>query len=124
MNKPTLGPWKTNAPGGFIIRSIKSELARVGYSIGGFSQGAMSNAPGLSEAQANAALIVAAVNACFAINPSSPLAVAEALPELVEALETIHVRTEEYTTAPDKERALEAIEEISRAALAKIEQPR
>jgi len=124
MNKPTLGPWKTNAPGGFIIRSIKSELARVGYSIGGFSQGAMSNAPGLSEAQANAALIVAAVNACFAINPSSPLAVAEALPELVEALETIHVRTEEYTTATDKERALEAIHEISRAALAKIEQPR
>lgn len=38
------------------------------------------------EAAANAALIVAAVNACFALNPDNPLAVAEALPELVKAV--------------------------------------
>ena len=33
----------------------------------------------------NHELIVAAVNACFTINPSNPLAVAEAMPELVGA---------------------------------------
>jgi hypothetical protein len=33
----------------------------------------------------NAALIVAAVNACFAINPENPMAVAEGLGELVAA---------------------------------------
>ena len=35
------------------------------------------------EVNANAVLIVAAVNACFQINPENPMAVAEALPEMV-----------------------------------------
>jgi len=38
--------------------------------------------------EADARLIVAAVNACFQVNPDNPLAVAEALPELVEAART------------------------------------
>ena len=38
-----------------------------------------------ADVEANARLIIAAVNACFAVNPDNPLAVAEALPELVEA---------------------------------------
>lgn len=37
-------------------------------------------------ARANAQLIVAARNACMEINPENPIAVAEALPELLEAL--------------------------------------
>jgi type II secretory pathway component GspD/PulD (secretin) len=39
--------------------------------------------------KANAALIVAAVNACFKVNPSNPLAVAEGMAELVEACRNI-----------------------------------
>ncbi len=36
--------------------------------------------------RANAALITAAVNACHAVNPDNPLAVAEAIPELARLL--------------------------------------
>jgi len=38
-----------------------------------------------TEVERNAEIIIAAVNACFAVSPLNPLAVAEALPELVEA---------------------------------------
>jgi len=120
--KPTPGLWEVNAPGGFIIRSIKSELARVGYSIGGFSQGAMSNAPDLSEAAANAALIVAAVNACFKVNPSNPLAVAEALPTLVDAARKA-LTTLDGLVPTDTPMDSLAVQDIFalRSALAKIE---
>jgi hypothetical protein len=45
-------------------------------------------------AHENAALIVAAVNACFAVSPDNPLAVAEALPELAHAA----VMVQKFTT--------------------------
>jgi len=66
MNKPTPGPWVLQYCG----------IEGVAFCCGiGPSE----------EDDANAALIVAAVNSCFAINPSNPLAVAEGLPELVNA---------------------------------------
>lgn len=72
MNKPTSGPWNAQGHGlyknediiGVITAPLEAKMA---------------------EGKANARLIVAAVNACFTINPSNPLAVAEAMPELVGA---------------------------------------
>jgi hypothetical protein len=68
MNKPTSGPWFDDE--GCVYNPARLKVADC-------------NCRGM--AHENAALIVAAVNACFAINPSNPLAVAEALPELAEA---------------------------------------
>lgn len=83
MNKPTPGPWKIGLykDGKVNIDAPAAPipwegLARVQVKVD------LRIDP---EGDANAALIVAAVNACFAINPSNPQAVAEALPELVKA---------------------------------------
>jgi hypothetical protein len=64
---------------------------------------------------AEANLIIAAVNSCFAINPSNPLAVAEAMGEAVNALRSIAHEAQPGAAA-------EAIlRTIARAALAKLE---
>jgi len=42
--------------------------------------------------KANAALIVAAVNACFAINPENPLAAVEGMAGLVEACKNLTIQ--------------------------------
>jgi len=84
MNKPTPGPW-TMGPRDAAMLSIRildaprMMLAAEAHGAGG----------SWKEVGANAALIVAAVNACFKVNPDNPLAVAEALPELVEACRNI-----------------------------------
>lgn len=44
-------------------------------------------------ARANAHLIVTAVNACAQVNPDNPMAVAEAIEEMYEALKGIRERT-------------------------------
>jgi len=75
-------------------------------------------------AKANAALIVAAVNACFAINPDNPLAVAEALPKLVEALRESLSRLDDlnnHITMNEYNASYPAISK-ARAALAKLEE--
>jgi hypothetical protein len=82
VNNPTKGPWGIGKPfpGSTVpFREVEDESGR-GLAV--VQGGRHSDLP----AEANANLIVAAVNACFAINPENPLAVAEALPELVEAL--------------------------------------
>ena len=71
---PTPGPWLTGGEGTVIRdRGHSRQIARC------IKWDDYSDA-------ANCSLILAAVNACFAINPSNPQAVAEALPELVSAL--------------------------------------
>ena len=57
MTKHTPGPWEVNTPNGLLIVADGVTLARMAYSIGGFSQGSISNSPGISEAEANARLI-------------------------------------------------------------------
>ncbi len=44
----------------------------------------------LAENKANAHLIVAAVNACTSVNPDNPLAVAESIKDMYEALKLIY----------------------------------
>ena len=67
----------------------------VGYLGGGYFIGdgeiSIASMTGLSEtdAKVNAELIIAAVNACQKVNPDNPLAVAEALPDMYEALERL-----------------------------------
>ena len=76
------------------------------------------------EDDANAALIVAAVNSCFAINPSNPLAVAEALPELVEACRELIAAIDagiQSRTLLECEGKPGSVMSRIRAALAKIE---
>ena len=92
MNKPTPGPWKLcGANEGLcpchLIWSKKADCV-VAHTVG-VKDEYITEGEGISDEKeicANAALIVAAVNACFAINPDNPMAVAEALPEIVSAL--------------------------------------
>ena len=42
----------------------------------------------IEEAEANARLIAAAVNACASVNPDNPMAVAESIRDMYEALES------------------------------------
>jgi len=72
------------------------------------------------EVQANAALIVAAINSCFAVNPENPLAVAEALPEIIRALNTAIWIKDRLDEKGAWGRGFEEWEDI-RAALAKME---
>jgi hypothetical protein len=76
MNKPTPGPWQLD---GYALIAADGEGVGITY---GRTRKA-------EEEKANAALIVAAVNACFAVNPDNPLAVAEGVAELVEACRNI-----------------------------------
>jgi len=46
--------------------------------------------PNVKEAEANAHLIVTAVNACQSVNRDNPLAVAESIEDLYEALKVAH----------------------------------
>ena len=106
MNKPTPGPWRWNTAAGIYGANNK----RCANS---FVQGEIILP--YDETDANAALIVAAVNAYFAVNPDNPIAAAEALPDLVNAL--LRIANEACPEA-----ATEAIlRAIARAALAKIE---
>ena len=79
-----------------------------------------------NEAEANAVLIVAAVNACFQINPENPMAVAEALPGLVEAAKEALRQLEAffdkaYCGDPYDGRPRNKLEIQLRAAFAKLE---
>jgi len=104
MKKPTPGPW--------VLRYCSIE--GVAFCCGtGPSE----------EDDANARLIVAAVNSCFAINPDNPLAVAEALPGLTGALKEIMRGEGAFNLEPMRhaENCIENMKDIARAALAKLE---
>ena len=103
MNKPTPGPWKWNTAAG--IYGINGKRC-----VNVFVQDEI-NLP-LEEMDANAALIVSAVNACFAVSPDNPLAVAEGLPELAKACRTFLVKKDEMPRST---------EHAIRNALAKLE---
>lgn len=66
-----------------------------------------------NEAMGNARLIVAAVNACGAINPKNPIAVAEAIRALFNAA----TRSVDATTAEDAEQARRRMRAAIYAAL-------
>ena len=106
--KPTPGKWKKGArvPERHAIRI----LDRRGFLV---AEARGAGGP-WTEVEGNAALIVAAVNACFQVDPSNPLAVAEALPEIVNALLRIANEPQPEAATVDIMRA------IARAALAKI----
>jgi hypothetical protein len=70
MDKPTLGPWEMYWAQPYF--RIGTDLREVCAVLDGRSD----------IAQANGGLIVAACNACQAINPTNPQAAAEGLPEL------------------------------------------
>jgi len=67
------------------------------------------------EAEANARLIVSAVNACVKLNPDKPMAVAESISDLYEALKVLNGHPELYGRLSDKDR------NKMRKALAKAE---
>lgn len=69
---------------------------------------------------ADAAFIVAACNACMTVNPENPQAVADALPELVEAAETAESFLR-HLTPQAQGLAGQQAESLLRAALARIE---
>ena len=123
MNKPTPGPWMINSKAIAWQRDDRGRLYW-DFPIQIGTLGTCVRAETAEEAEANAALIVAAVNACFAINPSNPLAVAEALPELVKACRGLtsqskEVSEEEGKSINDWDIAYDL--DPLRAALAKLE---
>lgn len=94
MNKPTPGPWLIDKRSGVIVIHRGPENTEA--CISGAESRAIARFDGQRtedgaawemrpEQIGNAHLIVAAVNACFAVNPSNPMAVAEGMAELVEA---------------------------------------
>ena len=103
--KPTPGPWKFGTCAGQVEGPN-------GEGIGGEIDFSIPD----KVKQANAGLIVAAVNACFAINPENPTAVAEALPELVNELKQIMNRSRDFEFVVPR-----PIAEKIRAALTKAE---
>ena len=95
MNKPTPGKWLIDERTGIIVIYEGPENTepcidgipndrRVAVFRGHYieAEGRWEMSP---EQIGTAHLILAAVNACFAVNPSNPLAVAEALPGLASA---------------------------------------
>lgn len=81
----------------------------------------------LSEQQANARLIVTAVNACQKINPDNPLAVAESISDLYEALQKIVAEGTYCLREMQQDKPVRdiyniyAVDRIARLALAKAE---
>ena len=82
--KPTPGPWRMDfGPRQYSLKGADCHNV-VFMALPSEDYGA-----GIAEIDANAEFILAAVNACFQINPENPIAVAEALPELVESLKRV-----------------------------------
>jgi len=114
--KPTPGPWEAWPD------ADTNQLA-VGPKMGGVGVCDVVNVNGIgistedtrATGEANARLVAAAVNACFVVNPENPLAVAEALPEIVTALK----RIEMGMSFPEDD-VQRTARDVARAALAKI----
>lgn len=80
--------------------------------------------PPFNEALANAHLIASAVNACASVNPDNPMAVAESIKDMYEALKEIKFggNLNQYNeTIESLQYVLKAISEICDKALAKAE---
>lgn len=95
MNKPTPGEW--------IAWCLGSEGYQVRLSLPHVSKEQRSLSPiadctqrEFEESAGNAEFIAVAFNSCRSINPSNPRAVAEALPELVEACASIEALVAEF----------------------------
>ena len=119
MNKPTPGPW-TATPSYINL----GEWEIYGNEDGDNAQHIGSiEAEGTEQAEANAALIVAAVNSCFAVNPDNPLAVAEALREIVDIVRGFVFISDNEKRDPceSNRNAKTILIEQARAALAKLE---
>jgi len=120
MNKPTKGPWKRagREPERHAVRIVNKDGMLV-------AEARAAGGPWF-EADGNALLIIAAVNSCFQINPDNPLAVAEALPELVEAARDLWLKTAlipvDWKNPEAKELSANAVQSMDavHAALAKI----
>ena len=112
MKKPTPG-WK-------ILRDSQGKVWAIGSEAGLIALMTGENI------EANADLIVALYNAAYQINPDNPMAVAEALPELVkatkEALRQLEAFFDKaYRGDPYDGRPRNKLEIQLRAALAKLE---
>jgi len=109
MNKPTPGKWKRSYE---IIEDEEGKTLAI----------CSGHDTSLEQDEANANFVLTAHEACFAVNPSNPLAVAEALPEIVESLRRILaildalISTDAPMECPEVQTIFKA-----RAALAKLE---
>ena len=74
MNNPTPGKWKRSYE---IIEDEEGKTLAI----------CSGHDTSLDQDEANANFVLTALEACFAVNPDNPLAVAEALPELLEVFE-------------------------------------
>mgnify|MGYP001608744834 CR=1 FL=1 len=77
---------------------------------------------GKDEADANARLIVAAVNACFQAAPQNPLAFAEAAPKMLELLQTVANGDRGLSGALNYQGRMHIFADQARALLAKIDE--
>ena len=133
MNKPTPGPWMIDERTGIIViyagpentePCIAGAESRAIVRFDGHRTASGSGWEVPPEKIGNARLIVAAVNSCFAVNPSNPLAVAEALREIINASHAALADHDErkalYPAREGQENRLKVMGEL-RTALAKLE---
>ena len=111
MNKPTPGKWKRSYE---IIEDEEGKTLAI----------CSGHDTSLDQDEANANFVLTAHEACFAVNPDNPLAVAEALPELVEACRELIAAIDagiQSRTLLECEGKPGSVMSRIRAALAKIE---
>ena len=109
----TKGEWKAN----------KSSIECDGWPVAQtYPDTRLNSNASLSLMRANAHLIAAAVNACASVNPDNPMAVAESIKDMYEALGELLEITHDLTLgdgSPDPQ--VEAANRKGREALAKAE---
>lgn len=81
MNKPTPGPW--------VVEDCDGWLRLKNPDVDHVLQISWEHRELDDIDRANAALIVSAVNACFAVNPNNPLAVVETIPEMAKLIRAV-----------------------------------
>ena len=114
--KPTPGPWVIvcrGSEGYCVMRSMRHITCRADM---GFV--ADCTAKPFEESKANAEFIATAYEACRAINPENPLAVVEAIPELLSQVREIVDHATKYGAAP---LSAEKMLDRARAAISKAE---
>lgn len=99
--KPTPGPWKAGTTHGKAMETI--------YGDGCIVAEVCTSAPEPGEREANAALIVAACNACQTINPENPQAIADALVVAIAEIRSVALWMESSPTRDRLRAALNAI---------------
>lgn len=112
MSSYTKGDWKFNMLNDLGVEGDSESICHITRRVN------------IAESEANAHLIVSAVNACIKLNPDNPLAVADSITELYEALKLTKDNLQTLSDAAlHYKKTFSANLEILNLALAKVDNP-